>query len=476
MNFQEYVDMSTMPCAILAVDEVESGRCGQIYIVHANDAYKNVMGKDRYYDSMVYSELVPANQNFEDFCYRCAFLKKKIHTYVETPLLKCWTDLTFIPLQDTESEGRRKYCAFFFEFTKTADPELMAEVSIDTAATVIKSCIMLRGSDDFQSSIDAVIADIQKQTDSFSSCIFLLDKKNRSYSVLCEKFRNDEARVADYADQLTYEIVASWERTTWNTDGVIVKNEDDMRFLEQKNPAWVATLRKAEVKSLVLFPLMQGKGPIGFLFITNFNTEQVVQIKELIELMSFFLASEIANNQMMVQLERLSNTDLLTGVKSRNAMNHRVDLFVSGECGVPAPFGALFADLNGLKAMNDNNGHSAGDTLLKNCAMLLCDVFKDDEVYRAGGDEFVIIAPSCKETEFNRKVEELRKRSGYDCPVCLAVGSCWCGNGEDLRLAMHLADEAMYKDKFAFYQAHGGREACNARRCAAACQGIAAAD
>jgi diguanylate cyclase (GGDEF)-like protein len=55
-------------------------------------------------------------------------------------------------------------------------------------------------------------------------------------------------------------------------------------------------------------------------------------------------------------------------------MNARVDMHVSGEQKIPTPFGVVFADLNGLKQCNDENGHAAGDRLLKNAANFLQEV------------------------------------------------------------------------------------------------------
>ena len=452
MDFQGFVNTFAMPCCILSVKKSSSGHCEEIRILKANDLYKETMGVARYHDGMIYSELVPKDLKYEDFCYRAAILKQKMHAYVETRGLNCWTDQTLIPLHsDNEKIG---YCAFFFEFTRTAQPKRMSNVSMDTAEFVIKNSIELRANEDFQAGMNSIISEIQAKTDSFSSCIFLIDYLRQEYSVLCEKFHNNVAKIADYADRLPYKIVASWENTIGKSNCIFVKDEIDMKNLEARNPEWVASLRNSDVKSLILFPLVQNRKVIGFLFITNFDTKRSVEIKELLELTAFFLSAEISSHLLLTKLEHLSNTDLLTGVKNRNSMNNRVDLFVNGEELVEAPFGVVFADVNGLKQMNDKNGHEAGDTLIKSAARIIKEVFNDGEVYRAGGDEFVIIVPGCGEKEFEQKVEALKSRTGFGSEVCLAVGSHWDMYGENLRRAMHLADEEMYKDKEKFYHSH----------------------
>ncbi len=456
MDFQNFVDSFAISACVMSVERTPDGHCGDIRVVSANKLYKEHMGESTYYDGIIYSELVPKEPQFEEFCFRCAFQKRRLRSYVEMKTFDCWTDSAYIPLEsDKENIG---YCAFFFEFTQNADSDRLASVSFETASSVIKTCTELRKSDDFKSCLNAVMSEIQEKSDCFCSTIILIDREKQKYEVLCEKFRNDEATMADFEDGLTYEIVSSWESTIAESNGLIIKDEDGMKELAKRNAPWVKTMREAEVKSLILYPIMQGIKTIGFLFITNFDTNRFIEIKELVELTAFFLSSEITNHRLLNKLEFMSTVDLLTGVKNRNAMNRRVDLFVSNEEKVKAPFGILFADLNGLKTMNDQNGHEAGDKLLKNGAKLLTEVFGYDEIYRAGGDEFVVICPGCKKSDFEKKVAELRSKSGYGSNVCFAIGAHWNEDGKNLRLSMHLADEAMYQDKEDFYKEHSDKK------------------
>ena len=57
-------------------------------------------------------------------------------------------------------------------------------------------------------------------------------------------------------------------------------------------------------------------------------------------------------------------------------------------------------DLNGLKEVNDDRGHSAGDALICRAAEQLRQIF-EDRVYRTGGDEFVIVDTQMDETSFS---------------------------------------------------------------------------
>jgi len=124
---------------------------------------------------------------------------------------------------------------------------------------------------------------------------------------------------------------------------------------------------------------------------------------------------------------------------------------VAGKKKMHYPYAVVFADLNGLKRVNDEGGHTAGDQLLRNAAAILRGVFFDSDVYRAGGDEFMIIADDKDENKISARVEQLSKRT-ESTDVHFAVGSCIVDEGDDIRTAMRLADERMYANKNEYYE------------------------
>ena len=116
--------------------------------------------------------------------------------------------------------------------------------------------------------------------------------------------------------------------------------------------------------------------------------------------------------------------------------------------------GVAFTDLNGLKRVNDEQGHSAGDALLKDAAKALEEVFKTEEIFRAGGDEFTIICLGVTEEEFKEKVEAAKKASEKYPEVSFAIGLCHEADKRNVRQALRVADERMYEDKRLYYERH----------------------
>ena len=86
------------------------------------------------------------------------------------------------------------------------------------------------------------------------------------------------------------------------------------------------------------------------------------------------------------------NRDALTGVKSRHLYKETaVETDAEIAEGKGEPFALAMCDVNDLKLVNDTQGHAAGDALIKNAAMIICEIFQHSPVFRYGGDEFVVL-------------------------------------------------------------------------------------
>ena len=112
--------------------------------------------------------------------------------------------------------------------------------------------------------------------------------------------------------------------------------------------------------------------------------------------------------------------------------------------------GIAYFDVNGLKTVNDQSGHSAGDTLLRRVALHINKKF-NQKAYRIGGDEFVVIDDSMDETSFINAVSFICKEMNRD-KISISVGFSWrCSPSCNLKEQYDEADKLMYKDKAAFY-------------------------
>ena len=451
MNFDVLLSHYRAKACVVSVEFFPDGTYGNIRVVAGNKAHCDDMAalNHPFEPGCPYEACFPKNPNFEDHCFRCIRDGKPLHAYVDLYMMGLWLNMFLMPLDsDQENIG---YCIYCYDVAPKADSSAMADLSADTAADVLKACIKLRGSQNIRQAFQEVIEDIGAICGSDHCCVLLTDDEKHECTTFAEFLREGSCLypMSRYI-QGFYEVAQTWPDTLAGSTCIIIKDEHDMEKLQEQNPIWKASLEQAGIKTVVLYPLRHGGELLGYMWALNFNVENVLKIKETLELTTFFLASEISNYLLLDKLKILSTIDTLTSVRNRNEMNNRVDRIVAGN--EPVPQGVLFADLNGLKRVNDEQGHAAGDKMLCAAASILQSVFQDGVVYRAGGDEFMILVNEISEDEVQDRVARVYFLSGKTENVRFSIGVCY--GKKDIRKAMRLADERMYAFKNGYYEAH----------------------
>jgi diguanylate cyclase (GGDEF)-like protein len=148
-----------------------------------------------------------------------------------------------------------------------------------------------------------------------------------------------------------------------------------------------------------------------------------------------------------IRLGEQLRTDALTGVASRSAWEEALRGEERHEPG-RSPVSVVIVDLDGLKAVNDEGGHAAGDDLLCRCAALLAaSVSSSDLVARIGGDEFGVLLRSTDEDHARAWCELLSARAEAARPLCWSLGWATAPPRASVAAAVAAADRAMYEMK-----------------------------
>lgn len=170
-----------------------------------------------------------------------------------------------------------------------------------------------------------------------------------------------------------------------------------------------------------------------------------------------------ARKKAEAYLEYLGKHDVLTQLRNRTFYTEELNrLSRKG----PWPVSVVAIDLNGLKPINDEEGHAAGDALLRRVGEVLSKAVEEPAwPARIGGDEFAVLLPKTDE----RGAEAMRDRivsmlelnnQFYAGPsghvLTLAIGLATCHAGDPLDEALQRADKAMYVDKARHYRDRSG--------------------
>jgi diguanylate cyclase (GGDEF)-like protein len=157
------------------------------------------------------------------------------------------------------------------------------------------------------------------------------------------------------------------------------------------------------------------------------------------------------------ELESQANTDALTGLGNLRHLQRELAQMLEMQKRYSHPFGLLLMDIDGLKRVNDSQGHQAGDRLLMQVAMALKRSIRSvDVAARIGGDEFCVLAPEQETDAAAQLAERLSSAvteevsAPVDPPVGLSIGVVSCPqHGTEPEALIDAADRAMYKAKAA---------------------------
>lgn len=178
------------------------------------------------------------------------------------------------------------------------------------------------------------------------------------------------------------------------------------------------------------------------------------------------LSTAVANKLLTLELKAAAERDALTGIYNRGHLESElIEAQNRLKANADEHFSVILIDLIGLKPVNDQYGHAAGDDLIRIVAEALKGICRDqDQVFRYGGDEFVILCRREHEAAATALMQRIGTRvkdwtvslttddgSQIETPIQLSIGlasSDQVSPGDVLKLA----DERMYADKERWYR------------------------
>jgi diguanylate cyclase (GGDEF)-like protein len=219
----------------------------------------------------------------------------------------------------------------------------------------------------------------------------------------------------------------------------------------------VAALRRRDRGSCVIAPIVLHGRAWGELYVARpaeapaFTRDDA----DFAAVLAALIASGIAQNERLEEVRRLAYTDPLTGLANRRAIETRLDEAVALHRDLGTVVSLAVCDINGLKGVNDAQGHEAGDRLLERFADVLsasAATLPGALAGRLGGDEFCLLAvgPSADEVvraadELCAGAAELELGEGVACGVASTGDPV--GEVRSAHRIFRLADAAQYRAK-----------------------------
>ena len=466
MEYLKGIDSFNGLVSIYSFDILSDGSFSELRIMQVNQRNAKVLASNpsapEFYPGIpwrtYYSEI-----NHEEFCYKCGSENIPLYSYVNAHGF--WIKGFYLPIsppdgaegESYDEEKRTVYLMYIMNRSKEIDPTAMSKSSSDVSEAVISISLKLHETQDFIKSVADTMGELRKLCGSRLCSIYMVDNSDQKCTFINEGGLNNQIleKIAKDMNRTPYEVALAWKDDLGGSDCLML---DDLSVIRERDPVWYESLILSNISSIILYAIRFNFNIVGFIWAADFDIDRLFQIKEILGLTSVLFGAVIANYQLISKLEEKSTIDGLTQVYNRNTMNNRIDAYVSGAENLPETMGVVFADLNGLKIINDTEGHIAGDKVLSRAAALLKIAYSDYDVYRAGGDEFIVLCSDITQEKLDQCTAQLRAFANSTSDVSFAVGTVFCTGKYDIRKAMHEADEIMYIDKKEYYRKHPDKD------------------
>lgn len=316
-------------------------------------------------------------------------------------------------------------------------------------ATVLNSCVGKLNSDtDIDVGINNLLATVNGYFQADRTYVFEIDPDRdvliNTFEYICGQ---EVSAQMDNLQEVPVSVIKVWMQNFRQGRSYYMSDLEQ----ERGQPSY-EMLKAQQVWRLLAVPLMKGGAMVGFLGVDNPRAHY--DDATLLASIQFFVTNSLDRKKQQAYLEKLSYRDMLTGLYNRNRYIERLEAYKQVQ---DQQIGAIYIDLNGLKKVNDEQGHRAGDELIVRAAGTIAGIFAED-AYRVGGDEFVVILLDVSREDFARKTEQLRRQM-QENSVDASIGGVWQASTENLEDLLRRADENMYREKKRYYsQADAARK------------------
>lgn len=429
-------------CCIFKVLTDPFGTVKDMLFLFANEKYSKMVGvpSAELVGNTYFSTVSNRDEDWIKFSYQAAILRQSsiMRTYNST--YDKWFEFWAVPVY------HKGFCAFIIhDVTAIKKNEEDVTLRRNTNKLVI-DCATALSSAEFGKGIKKVLKILGETID--ADRVYIVQTQDSQISEFNEWMKSSRnANLPPRKTLVEYNVPACWKAQMGDKD--VVDIPDTSVILEHDEKIYNSLLA-GTISRYVVAKLKDKQNLLGYLVADNYGNDKQLNVSEAVESVAVFIAAEMRNRALTNEMIYLGSHDALTGMGNRYALNQA--LIILSEMSVNV--GVCYSDINGLKLINDEEGHQAGDERIKETAEIFSAVFKEKFCYRIGGDEFIAIVPEIEEQKFDALVEKLKVKTKK---LSLSVGAIWAKDSKDIKKIVKMADEAMYESKAEYYKSHERR-------------------
>lgn len=213
-------------------------------------------------------------------------------------------------------------------------------------------------------------------------------------------------------------------------------------ILAKKCPFTTGFLLKHYMDNMIFLPIYSPDGEVSDIM-GIMDAKSYSYAVEMLEELSCNFVLTMHDLKYLQKMEKASMTDALTGTMNRASYHERKAAIEKKQ---PNVLGCIYIDVDNLHVINNFYGHDLGDAMLKFISGAVAEQFGIRNLYRIGGDEFVVLIDHITEEELSQRMEAANRRI-IENDYHVSYGVEWSASPLELEKMIKSAEEKMYEAK-----------------------------
>ena len=429
-------------CCVFRIMTDPFGTVHDMQFIFVNEKYASLVGKPtaELMGATYYTTVANRDEDWIRLSYQAAVMRQSVINRTFNTQFNKWFEFWAVPVY------KKGFCAFIIHDVTAEKRKEETQEIVSNSNNLILDCAKVLSTSDFKRGIKATLKALG--TKMKADRVYIVESKGGDLGDIYEwTDRKSGTGLPNRKDFERFDFFTMWDKQLLENRVVIV---EDTKEIIKKNKEVYEDVLPGTISRYIITAIQDKGETIGYLVADNFSLYLDINLAEVFETVAIFISEELRNYILGQEMQYMSSHDAMTNLRNRNAFTATLNMIE----GMKIPVGVCFADINGLKAINDEQGHDAGDEHIKEAGAIIESVFKKKYSYRIGGDEFVAIVPQVEKEYFEELVAKLRKKCKK---VSMAIGATWQENAENMEEMINTADKLMYNDKAEFYSANNDR-------------------
>ena len=325
------------------------------------------------------------------------------------------------------------------EYLLEQSGEYAGELSV-----INRSSAIITSSLDIHRTYDSFIEELKKVVDVSWAAIALIEGDEIHFQALSSEIGSPW--------QLGERIPIKGTATEWIASNRRAVIEHDL-LVESRFATGEHHLRQG-VRSIAYLPLIIGDEVIGSLIVASQRPNAYIQRHiDVLGKLASRIAVPVENSRLYARAQRMARIDELTGLMNRRSLDEIINSEINRHSRYGGVLSLIILDVDSMKKVNDNQGHLAGDKILRQVGSILTrTIRKSDHGFRFGGDEFAVLLPQTSIDAAMHLAERIRLQvaSGTkgSLPTTASLGlASWPAEGIKPDEVIAAADAALYQAK-----------------------------